>query len=60
LLPIERYTLALIRSGFTLRQIGADGRGLQAFVLVAHAPAKAFDARGLAAPKPMVPSFGCA
>jgi hypothetical protein len=62
LLPIERYTLALIRSRFTLRQIGADGRGLQAFALVAHAPAKTFGGRALAAPKPEppVPSFGCA
>jgi hypothetical protein len=56
LLPIEQYELTLIRSRFTTRQVRADGRGLKAFVLVAHAPA----ASVIAAPAPMLPPFGCA
>ena len=60
LLPIQQYTFALIRARFTLRQIGADGRGLQAFVLTAHAPATDVGARVLATPEPTAPSFGCA
>jgi hypothetical protein len=59
LLPIEQYTLALIRSRFTLRQIGADGGGLRAFVLAAHAPATDAGASVLTAPAPIVPRFGC-
>jgi hypothetical protein len=31
LLPIEQYTLTLLRDRFTLQQIAADGKGLQAF-----------------------------
>ena len=60
LLPIQRYTLAVIRSRFRLRQIGADGRGHKAFVLAAHAPAQAVGARVIAAPAPVVPLTGCA
>jgi hypothetical protein len=60
LLPIERYTLALIRSRFTLRGIGADGRGLEASVLAAPAPARPIGAGVPAAPAPVVPTFGCA
>jgi hypothetical protein len=60
LLPIEQYELTLIRSRFTMRQLGADGRGLKAFVLAAHAPATDVGAGVLAAPPPTLPLFGCA
>jgi hypothetical protein len=60
LLPIQRYTLALIRARFTMRQIGADGRGLKAFVLAAPAPATGVGAGVPAAPGPTLPRFGCA
>lgn len=61
LLPIQRYTLALIRSRFRLRQIGADARGHAAFVLAGYAPAGAIGARAIAAPAPIVPPLtGCA
>jgi hypothetical protein len=60
LLPIQQYTLAVIRSRFRLRQIGADGRGHKAFVLTAQAPAQAVGARVIAAPAPVVPLTGCA
>jgi hypothetical protein len=62
LLTIQRYTLALIRSRFRLRQIAADGRGHRAFVLAAYAQAHAVGARVIDAPAPVVPSAltGCA
>jgi hypothetical protein len=62
LLPIQRYTLALIRSRFRLQQIAADGRGHRAFVLAAYAPAHAVGGRVIHAPAPVVPSVltGCA
>jgi hypothetical protein len=60
LLPIERYTLALLRSRFTLRRISADGRGLRAFVLASPAPAATIGAGMIAAPVPVVPGLGCA
>jgi hypothetical protein len=60
LLPIQRYTLAVIRSQFRIRQIGADGRGYEAFVLAVHAPARAVGARVIATPAPFVPGIGCA
>lgn len=61
LLPIQRYTLAVIRSRFRLRQIRADGRGHTAFVLATRAPAQAVGARVIAAPAPFVPPLtGCA
>jgi hypothetical protein len=60
LLPIQRYTLALIRSRFRLRRIGVDGRGHRAFVLAAYAPAHAVGARVVATPAPFVPGSGCA
>jgi hypothetical protein len=59
LLPIQHYTLALIRARFTMRQIGADGRGLKAFVLAATAPATDVGAGVPAAPAPTLP-VGCA
>jgi hypothetical protein len=60
LLPIQRYTLALIRSRFRLRKIGADGRGHEAFVLAADVPARAVGSGGITAPAPFVPGIGCA
>ncbi len=57
LLPIERYTLALLRARFTLRQIGADRQGLQAFRLTTPAHALA---RLPPAPRVPVSPFGCA
>jgi hypothetical protein len=60
LLPIQKYTLAVIRSRFRLRQIGADGHGHTAFVLATHAPAPAVGARVIATPAPFVPGIGCA
>ncbi len=57
LLPIEQYTLALIRTRFSLQEIGADGQGLQAFRMTLPAPAATAP---VAAPQPVVPSFGCA
>lgn len=60
LLPVEQYALALIRSRFTLRRIRADGRGLEAFALAAHAPPAAVGAGTLAPPAPALPPFGCA
>jgi hypothetical protein len=59
LLPIEHYELALVRSRFTMRQLRADGRGLEAFALAARAPAVVSE-RALAAPAPTLPPFGCA
>jgi len=56
LLPIEQYTLALLRARFTLQEIGADGQGLQAFRMIARLPV----ASPVTAPQPVVPSFGCA
>ena len=53
LLPIQQYTLAVIRSRFRLRQIGADGRGHRAFVLAARDREQAFGV--IAAPAPTVP-----
>ena len=60
LLPIQHYTLALIRARFTMRQIGADGRGLKAFVLAAPAPATGPGAAVPAAPAPTPLIGGCA
>jgi hypothetical protein len=60
LLPIQRYTLALIRSRFTLRQIGADGRGLKAFVLAARRPTEDIAAGVPAAPAPTLRPVDCA
>jgi hypothetical protein len=52
LLPIQRYTLALLRRRFTLREISADGQGLQAFRMTALAPGGAGSAtRPVAAPQ---------
>jgi hypothetical protein len=59
-LPIEQYTLALIQSRFRLRRLAVDGRGLEAFVLAAHAPPPAVGAGTLAAPAPAVPRLDCA
>jgi hypothetical protein len=59
-LPIQDYTLALIRARFRTRQIGADGRGLKAFVLAAPAPAASVGAGVPVAPGATLPPFGCA
>jgi hypothetical protein len=57
LLPIQQYALALIRSRFTLHRIGADGHGLDAYVMSAPAPA---GVGAPAAPAPLQLPFGCA
>jgi hypothetical protein len=57
LLPIEQYTLTLLRDRFTLREIAADGHGMRAFrmtklALVTTPPP--------AAPSPPLGQPGCA
>lgn len=39
LLPIEQYTLTLLRDRFTMKEIAADGQGLQAFRMTRFLPA---------------------
>ncbi len=57
LLPIETYTIALLRGRFTFRQVGDDGQGMQAFLMTtpihvtAHPPV---------APSPPPVPAGCA
>lgn len=48
LLPIQQYTLALLRARFTLREIAADGLGMQALQMTGFAP--------VGAPSPPVPA----
>jgi hypothetical protein len=57
LLPIQQYALALIRSRFTPHRIGADGHGLDAYVMSAPGPA---GVHPTAAPAPVQGPFGCA
>ncbi|MDQ6835029.1 MAG: hypothetical protein M3016_02475, partial [Actinomycetota bacterium] len=59
LLPVEQYTLALIRSRFRLRRISVDGRGLEAFVLAAQMR-RAAGMGEPAAPGAAKPGVGCA
>jgi hypothetical protein len=47
-LPIEQYTLALLRARFTLREIANDGKGMRAFRMTGFAP--------VAVPPPAVPA----
>ncbi len=57
LLPIEQYTLALLRARFTFRQIGSDGQGLQAFLMTTPIHATAHPP---VAPSPPSVPGGCA
>jgi hypothetical protein len=57
LVPIEQYTLGLLRARFTLHEIDADGQGLQAFRIAA--PTRTEMSR-VTAPQPVIPPFGCA
>ncbi len=51
LLPIQQYTFALLRRRFMLREIGADGQGLQAFRMTALASKRANSTRPVIAPQ---------
>jgi len=57
MLPIQRYTLALLRARFTLREIEADKQGLQAFRMTSVAPTVS---PPIPAPRWVIPPFGCA
>lgn len=58
LLPLQQYTLTLLRDRFTLREIAADGQGLRAFRMTGLAP---FQTPPPAAPPPATTGQpGCA
>jgi hypothetical protein len=57
LLPIEQYTLVLLRDRFVLQEIAADGKGLQAFRMTRLASAPAGPP---AVPLPPAVPVGCA